>query len=87
MINAKCVFDREVDLDSIEYKGFDVRSIQKGNHLIWVVELPGKLSVVSSDLSKVIRAIDNYHNPYRYEDAPTEVESEITQPISSSKDQ
>lgn len=74
-------------MDSIKYKGLDIRSVTTGKKTVWIVQMPGRLSVVSSDISKVLRAIDSYRDPYSYEDAPTEVEEEMTQPIISSKEQ
>ena len=68
-------------MEMIEYRGFELRPIPKGKYVIWVVEMPGMLSVVSKDISKVMRAIDNYLNPYLREQEPTEIEDEETKPI------
>jgi hypothetical protein len=68
-------------MEMIKYRGFEIRSIPKGKYALWVAEMPGTLSVASKDISKVMRAIDNYLNPYLTEQEPTEIEEEQTKPI------
>lgn len=70
-------------MNTIKYKGFVIRSITKDDYIVWVVEMPGELSVISRDIQKVMKSIDSYQNLYiSYEDMPTEIEEEVTLPIS-----